>query len=199
MPNAVPNGRDVGALVAVCAMLCGAAPAFAQSEASVAYQFARVSFTGESLNFPVGVAADYAHAVSSKVRLVGVVDWLRKHEAGQVEAANETFAQDVTITQFTLGGGVRVDAGRGPYVQAVAGVAHNSIRVILNGANVAEPASTDFMVSPGAGFTIPVAARVRILGEIGFRFIWPHANSDLFFNESVHDIHALVGARIRLD
>jgi len=204
MPNAFRDRRHAGGptglfVMFACAMLCGATPAFAQSEVSVAYQFARLSFPGESLNFPVGVAADYAHAVAANVRLVGVVNWMRKHEAGQVETSIGTFAEDVTITQFSLGGGVRVDAGGGLYAQAVAGVARNSIRVIVNGVSAAEPASTDFMFSPAAGLTIPIAARVRLLVEVGFRFILPHADSDLFFNGSVHGIHALVGARIRLD
>jgi len=177
------------------ALLCAAPPAFGQSEASVAYQFTRLTVPGESVNFPVGVAADYAHAVSSNVRLVGVIDWGRAHVAGQVE----TFAVDTRMTQLTMGGGVRVVSSRGPYAQAVAGVARTSLRVIVDGVSAAEPASTDFMFAPSAGVAIPVATRVRVVGEVGFRFIWPHASSDLYFNESVHDVHALVGARIRLD
>src|SRR3954463_5606355 len=85
------------------AMLGAATSALAQSEASVAYQFLRMTVSGESTNLPVGIAADYAHAVSRKVRLVGVVDWVRKADSGVDEANNGTFAVEPRAAKLVFG------------------------------------------------------------------------------------------------
>jgi hypothetical protein len=184
--------------IAALATVCCATAASAQSNVSIGYEYVRLSISGEPFSLREGFGATYAVAISGRWQAIGSVDWARKNMSGLVDA----YMMGETFTQTTLGGGVRREFETGinahPYAQAVAGIARSSVRITSNGAVAIDSSSNDLLVEPGAGLALELTRRLGIFGEIGYRAIWPHADSDVYFFDTVRGLRVLVGARVKV-
>jgi len=166
----------------------------AQSSVGIGYDFLRLSVAGDSSNLPYGVGFDYTHTVrKSRFDALGVFDWARRQDS----VAADGFAIGTRAGQLAIAGGVRASLG-GPYVQTVAGLARSSFRATFNGLPGIDDSSNDFMVEPGIGYGQSVAGRLDVFGQVNYRKVWPHADSLIFFNETVQGLRVFGGARVRV-
>jgi hypothetical protein len=179
------------------AIHCDAAPASAQSDLSIGYQFVRLSPPDGAFNLPVGVGIEYAHSIANGWKVVGIFGWSRNNERRTVDS----FSIDTTFAQSTFGGGIRreVNVKKGhAYIQAALGAARSSFRATSNSLPAIDSTSSDLMFQPGVGFTSDIASHLGPFGEIAYRAVWPRENSQLFLHETVSGFRVFVGARIRM-
>lgn len=168
----------------VLILLFGAtAPAIAQDarpDVTVGYQFQRLSASGSedvggdvSESFPLGFMADVAVPVMGNLSVVGQLDWSRKTES---ETAYD-MDFETTMGLTTFGGGIRwsskTNPSMTPFVQALAGIAHSSASVTLDGEALEDiPSENNFMFQIGGGVAVPLNDTFSGVAQIDYRRIF---------------------------
>jgi hypothetical protein len=153
--------------VALILVAAAAEPAAAQRlDVGAAYQYLRVSGSGETESFPVGLNVDVSIPLAGALSAVGEVGWARRSESYE-----DLFTEKRTRLNF--GGGIRWTLGASirPWVQAILGALRASTTIEFQGDDIADDTTTDFLVGTDGGVTLPVSG-FDLFGAAGYRRIF---------------------------